>query len=255
MSRIFPTVLFLAGWAAAQTFVPLFDGKSLAGWATQGQGKWEVKEGAIHGSGEASNPKNAWLISEKRFRDFVFRFRFRGVIGNSGLQFRSIQDAEDVAGVQVDLDAGKTSGSLYELLIRNGQYAGSYLVQPPEAQVKALYRPDDWNLMELKVQGKRAEVALNGTWVVKHDLARVEPEGFFAFQLHDRQMTRLSVKDLEISEGTVVSLRSPRGSKLRLRPVEAEADLFPTCTLLGRCSPFGSLDPEGNRVKGIALTR
>lgn len=206
-SFIMVAASLLSGPVLAQTFTPLFNGTSLAGWKTQGQGTWEVREGAIHGSGLATNPKNAWLISDKAaYQDFDFRFSFMGVTGNSGLNFRSIQGTEDVTGMQVDIDNGRTTGGLYEVIVRDGQYAGAYVAQPPASQIQGLYKAADWNVVELKVRGKHAEVSLNGTRVVNHDLARVEAQGFFAFQIHDKQVSKISLKDLAVAEVTTAVL-------------------------------------------------
>lgn len=209
-SLILVVASLLPGSIPAQTFTPLFDGTSLAGWKTQGQGTWEVRDGAIHGSGLASYQKNSWLISDKAtYQDFDFRFSFMGVTGNSGLNFRSIQGTEDVTGMQVDLDNGRTTGGLYEVIVRNGAYAGAYVAQPPASQIQGLYKAADWNLIELKVRGKQVEVSLNGTRVVNHTMARVEAQGFFAVQIHDRQVSKISLKDFAIAE--VSTFIRPRG--------------------------------------------
>ena len=207
MIRMLLAAGILPGWVLARTYTSLFDGASLAGWKVQCQGTWEVKDSAIVGSGTTSNPKNTWLVSDKAtYRDFDFRFRFKGVSGNSGLNFRSIQGTEDVAGVQVDIDTGRSSGSLYDVLVRNGTYAGAYLVQPPASQIISLQKPVDWNLVELKARGNPIEVSLNGTLVVTYDLTKGEPQGFFAFQLHDKAVTKISLRDFEIAEVSASSL-------------------------------------------------
>ena len=71
-----------------QKWVALVDGKSLDGWEKVGNEKsvWEVKDGALCGSGPAS-----MLVSTKG--PFV-NFRYRAEIkindkGNSGLYFRT----------------------------------------------------------------------------------------------------------------------------------------------------------------------
>lgn len=229
MIRALTTAALLPALALAQTFTPLFNGTSLAGWAVQGQGTWEVKEGIIQGTGQTSNPKNTWLISEKAtYKDFDFRFKFMGVSGNSGLNFRSTQGTEDVTGMQVDIDGGRTTGSLYEVIVRNGQYAGAYVAQPPSSQVGGLYKASDWNQVDLKVRGMQVEVTLNGTRVVNHTLARGEAQGFFAFQLHDKAVTRISLKDIEVAEagGVTIRMRPIGNGETRPLALYPEAGVF-----------------------------
>ena len=219
MNRFLLAAGLFPGLLLAQTYVPLFNGTSLAGWKVQGEGSWEVKEGAIVGSGTTANPKNTWLISEKAtYKDFDLRFRFTGVTGNSGLNFRSSQGTEDVTGVQVDIDNGRTTGALYEVIVQNGKYAGAYLSQPPASTVSGLYKAADWNLIEMKARGNHVEVSLNGTRVVNYDLTKTQAPGFFAFQLHDKAVTKISVKDIEVAEADGTPILMPRGRPAALLP-------------------------------------
>ena len=74
---------------ATSEWVSLFDGQTLSGWTKgggEGRSKWEVEDGAIVGSGQAS-----MLFSPKG--DYK-NFRFRAEVkindhGNSGMYFRS----------------------------------------------------------------------------------------------------------------------------------------------------------------------
>ena len=75
-------------------FVSMFDGKSLAGWSVMPQAArkaWSVKDGAIHGAGDA---KRSYLVYKDRdLDDFELRFsyRFPGK-GNSGVNIRAVKD-------------------------------------------------------------------------------------------------------------------------------------------------------------------
>jgi len=82
-------VLGAAVSAAAGEFVPLFDGKTLAGWQTAPGGNWEVKDGAILGTSPQSESRHGMLLSDKKYGDFVLKLKFKSLKGNSGLYFRA----------------------------------------------------------------------------------------------------------------------------------------------------------------------
>lgn len=99
---------FATGAAEADRdgFVPLFDGKSLAGWhvsaktghsvasKNQSGGKWGVENGAIVGSQDI--PGNGGiLITDERFGDFEVALEMNNDFGlDSGLFLRSTEDGK-----------------------------------------------------------------------------------------------------------------------------------------------------------------
>ena len=50
---------------------PLFNGKDLSGWHALPGGKWEVVDGAIRGTSEASEPRHGLLVSNQTYDDFT----------------------------------------------------------------------------------------------------------------------------------------------------------------------------------------
>ena len=78
---IFVAVLFLAIGAGAQApredgWVPLFNGKDLAGWKKNGDEKWIVDQGTI--LCESTANKYGYLTTENTYRDFTLRLKFKG---------------------------------------------------------------------------------------------------------------------------------------------------------------------------------
>jgi len=66
------------GWAA------LFNGKDLSGWKNNGQEKWVVDQGTI--LCESTANKYGYLTTEKSYREFDLRLKFKGeASGNSGV--------------------------------------------------------------------------------------------------------------------------------------------------------------------------
>ena len=96
---LLPTLLLTAAASAAP--VPLFDGKTLAGW--EGGATWRVEEGTITGGSAAGNPQNEFLATAQSYRNFrlTLEYKLTGTEGfvNGGVQFRSQRIAEPPNGM------------------------------------------------------------------------------------------------------------------------------------------------------------
>ncbi|MFM8497145.1 MAG: DUF1080 domain-containing protein, partial [Planctomycetia bacterium] len=177
--RIVSAALLLAlgvvGHAAADDvgFTPIFDGKTLDGWAGDPE-IWTVKDGAIVGETVPDKPikTNTFLIwTQGNVDDFELEFRYRLTGGNSGVQYRSKQFKDvgpfSVGGYQGDFEAGpKYSGILYEergrgILTLRGQRItinADGTKTPGEAigtaeDLQKVVRPGDWNDMRIVAHG------------------------------------------------------------------------------------------------------
>jgi hypothetical protein len=120
-------------WAA------LFNGKDLSGWKNNGQEKWVVDQGTI--LGESTANKYGYLTTEKSYRDFDLRLRFKGeASGNSGVFLRSKilgvdpEHGPDIEGMQVE------SGDR------------GWVSMPSQDGEKAL-KPGDWNDLLVSAHG------------------------------------------------------------------------------------------------------
>jgi hypothetical protein len=182
---------------AEDGFTPLFDGKSLDGWKPLPGGRWEVVEGAIVGTQEATESRHGQLLSDKQYGDFIVRLKFKALAGNSGLYFRVQQVDHDVAvkGFQAEIDAGGNDiGGLYETLGR------AWVVQPEQDAVKTYYKPMQWNEMTVTARGGNVTVDVNG---VKSAELKDDPgarRGHLGLQLHGGQKMHVMFKEIEIKE-------------------------------------------------------
>ena len=81
---------------AAPPFVPLFDGKTLAGWEIcDGAAKFAVEDGMIVGTTVKGSP-NTFLCTKKEYGDFVLEFEVKNDPElNSGVQLRSHKYAKE----------------------------------------------------------------------------------------------------------------------------------------------------------------
>ncbi len=174
---------------------PVFNGKDLSGWRAHGEEKWVVEGGTI--VGESAAGKYGYLATEKTYRNFALRVKFKPEgPGNSGVFFHSTLEGVDIRGVQAEVDPspGKHTGGLYESGGRG------WVVWPAEEAEKAL-RPNDWNELELEVRGNRIRTRLNGVPAV--DFTDPSPkfaEGVIALQIHTGGGVRVRWKDVEIKE-------------------------------------------------------
>jgi hypothetical protein len=182
--------------AQAEEWVSLFDGKTLSGWTQgggQGKSHWEVKDGAIVGTGSAS-----MLYSPKTYKNFKYRAEVKiNDHGNSGLYFRCpAPNGSFSEGYEAQID------STHADPIRTGSIYGFVHVY------KTLVPPDTWFTYEIEVQDKdwrgmvmpHITVKINGEILyVYMDRTKAWKEGHFAFQQHDPG-SRVEIRKIEVAE-------------------------------------------------------
>jgi 3-keto-disaccharide hydrolase len=182
------------GWTS------LFDGKDLNGWKPFGNEKWFVENGTI--VGESSANKYGYLVTDKTYRDFDLRVRFKGEEnGNSGLFYHcritgESPEGPDIQGVQAEVDPtpGHHTGGLYESGGRG------WLIQPTPEGEKAL-KQGEWNLLEVSTHGAHVITRLNGIVIADyHDPAPKFTKGSIALQIHTGGGVKVRWKDLQIRE-------------------------------------------------------
>jgi len=199
-------LLLLGSSAATQTsresgWVALFNGKDLTGWKKNGEEKWIVEGGTI--LCESTANKYGYLTTEKIYRDFDLRLKFKGeAAGNSGVFVHARitgidpQHGPDIEGMQVEVDpgAGKHTGGLYES-------GGRGWVIMPTAEGEQALKSGEWNDLEVSVQGNHIVTRLNGVKVVDYtDPASKFTNGVIALQIHTGGGVRMRWKDILIKE-------------------------------------------------------
>ena len=173
-------------------FVPLFNGKTLDGWVSNGVGKWSVEDGAIVGNG-TQKPGYAMLFSEKQYKDFTVRFKYKVLAGNAGFYIRAekLATSEGVRGLQVEIDPAKDNGGLFEV-------GGRDWVAKPDAKLpKDYFKSRDWNDVIVTAQGRHLTVTMNGHKTVDLPDDPGRTEGFFALGMHGGGVHVL-FKDIEV---------------------------------------------------------
>src|SRR5262245_18496019 len=151
-------------------FVALFDGQSLKGWTlVRGRGPgYVVKDGTIVCPVEGGGN----LYTEKEYANFILRFEFKSEPGgNNGVGIRAPYEGDAAyQGMEIQiLDDGHPK---YKGQIRPEQHHGSvYDVIP--ARTGFLKPAGEWNEEEIRCQGSRIRVTLNGVIILDADLNNV----------------------------------------------------------------------------------
>ncbi|WP_435011344.1 3-keto-disaccharide hydrolase [Tundrisphaera lichenicola] len=183
--------------AAEGGWVSLFDGKTLSGWEVvplPGRTtKWEVKDGMLEGSGEAS-----MLYSPRAdYKNFKYRVELKiNDKGNSGMYVRSLKTPSFTDGYEIQVNSTHAdpikTGSLYTLV----------------HLYKAANKPDTWFTQEVEVsdvdyRGKivtKFRVTVDGELLYEYlDHDRLFKEGAFAFQQHDPG-SKVTIRKVEVME-------------------------------------------------------
>jgi Domain of Unknown Function (DUF1080) len=188
--------------APAKTgWVPLFNGKDLSGWKANGEESWVVDQGTIVGTSAAN--KYGYLTTEKTYRDFDLRLKFKGeASGNAGLFLRSRiigtdpEHGPDIEGMQVEVDPSpdKHTGGLYES-------GGRGWVAMPSAEAEKALKQGEWNDLEVSVRGNHFVTHINATKAGDFtDTAPKFTDGVIALQIHTGGGVRVRWKDIYIRE-------------------------------------------------------
>lgn len=146
LSALLPALLYAAPW------VSLFDGQSLHGWVNEGGANFRIENGVI----TVDNGPYTWLRSARSYRDYELELEFKTAAdGNSGIFLRSAR-------------TGKPHETGYELQIFNAhpQYPTGGVLNHGRAPAGTKFLPDVWNRYQIRHQGPRLIVHLNGQLVL-----------------------------------------------------------------------------------------
>jgi hypothetical protein len=178
-----------APWVTAEDtkdgkgWVQLFNGKDLTGWKTHpdDKGHWEVKDGAIVGSGS----EVGHLFTERGdFENFHIRVEAKiSDKGNSGLFFRTQFQRSYPRGYEAQINSTHVdpirSGSLYPTMKLTKEERKKILV------FEQLHKPDEWFTEEVIAKGNHIIIKVNGKTTVDFvDTHNTHKKGHFALQLH-----------------------------------------------------------------------
>jgi hypothetical protein len=188
--------------------VPIFDGKSFAGWEGN-LAVFRIEGGAIVGGTlKEKIARNEFLCTTAAYGDFELRLRVKLVGGdaaNAGVQFRTkrIPQDHEVSGYQADMGTGWW-GALYDESRRKKVLKG-----PDQNAMKNLVRAGDWNDYLIRAEGKRIQLSINGLQTVDYVEAdpSVDASGVICPQIHAGPPSEAWYKDITLLD---LSTREPR---------------------------------------------
>jgi hypothetical protein len=171
--RFLTCFLLVLPLAAEPGFTPLFDGKSLNGWQLMGKhgSGYVVEDGAIVCPADGGGN----LYSEKEYSNFVLRLEYKlSPGGNNGIGIRAPLNG-DAAYQGMEIQVLDDQHEQYKGRLRPEQYTASiYDVFPSRT---GFQKPaGEWNEEEIRADGRRITIKLNGVVVMDANLDNVKEE-------------------------------------------------------------------------------
>ncbi len=183
-------------------FTQIFDGKSFTGWEGDTKKTFRIVDGAIAGGNLKERvPRNEFLSTKRHYTNFVLRLEFKllgGAKANAGIQIRTerIPNHHEVRGYQADMGDGWW-GSLYDESRRR-----KVLAKADPKLIEKILKRDEWNDYEIRCEGKRIRLFINGKPTVDY----TEPQdeiplhGIIAVQIHGGPPSEAWYRNIRIKE-------------------------------------------------------
>ncbi|MBL1410914.1 DUF1080 domain-containing protein [Sphingobacterium faecale] len=156
----------------AEGFEMLFDGTNLDKWTSSPA--YEInEEGVIRSNPTAKFGKN--IYTKEQYSDFVYRFEFKLTAGaNNGVGIRTPLDG-DAAYLGYEIQILDDDAEVYSKL-KPYQYHGSVygIIPAKRGSLKPL---GEWNEEEIRIQGSKIKVTVNGQVIVDGDIKDATKNG------------------------------------------------------------------------------
>jgi len=187
-----------------QGFVPLFNGKDLAGLVTKGN--WIVEQQGVVAlkprPGERGWQRyDAYLWAEKQYGDFILDLEYKSPQGGNSGVFVRVGDADNPVstGIEIQiLDSHDKQGQL-------GAHDCGGVVGTAGPSKNMSKPAGEWNRMVVTCQGSRMQVALNGEQIIDLKLdesaAKNRPlTGHVGLQDHGQpiEFRNIKIKELKL---------------------------------------------------------
>ncbi len=193
----------LAVASEAENWAPLFNGRNLDGWSNPYDwGRAWVDDGQI----VLQADKKFFLVTEKKYRDFIFEGEVKMPEGrsNSGFMFRCHQQPNRVYGYQAEVDPSdrQWSGGLYDEGRRGWLHPRSDDADSARAFVaatKGAFKRYDWNRYRIHCVGPSIRIYVNGVLTTDY-VDATDREGYIAIQHHGEAGKRYRFRNLRIRE-------------------------------------------------------
>jgi hypothetical protein len=200
----------LRGADTDEGFVPLFNGKDLAGWVIKGKAEgWAVKDGILRSEGAKGGDS---IRTVKEYGDFILKVDWKvSPGGNSGVFLRVPDEgAPWQTGYEVQIsnegrDDKHCTGALY----------GYAAVKPRPDET-----PDKWHTFEIHCVGPRIKVISDGVTVVDVDQTRLTAPDEKGYTDPKTKALRghIGLQDSHSKAGSYIEFRNVRIKELKPGP-------------------------------------
>lgn len=155
-----------------QGFEMLFDGTNLEKWTSSPA--YEInEEGFLRANPDAKFGKN--IYTKNQYDDFIYRFEFKLTPGaNNGVGIRTPIEG-DAAYLGHEIQILDDDAEVYKTLAPHQYHGSVYGIIP--AKRGALKPMGEWNEEEIRIQGDKIKVTLNGKVIVDGDLKEASKNG------------------------------------------------------------------------------
>ncbi len=151
----------------ADGWISLFDGQTLYGWRAATKTDWKVVDGTI----QATTGEVGLLCTTTQFADYILRLEFRADEGtNSGIFLRTPPQPQSPTYDCYELNIAPPSNSF-----PTGSLVGRRKATPE-------CEPGQWHMFEIKVEGPKIEIKLNGEVVNTFEEEQYLGKGFIGLQ-------------------------------------------------------------------------
>ncbi|UQA37316.1 ThuA domain-containing protein [Streptomyces sp. HNA39] len=175
---------------------PLFNGKTLEGWKQAGPGKFTVSDGALHSDGGMG----LLYYQAKELKAYSLKLDWKMAGDDNSGVFVGFPESDDPwsavhNGYEIQIDAtdaaDRTTGAVY-----------GFKSADIKARDRVLRPPGQWNSYEIKVQGERLQIFLNGAKIndfTNTDPARSLKDGYIGLQNHGAD-DQVSFRNIQLKE-------------------------------------------------------
>ena len=201
-------VFSLSDQEKKEGFEMLFDGTNLDKWTSTPA--YEIdEEGFIRSNPDAKFGKN--IYTKEQYGDFAYRFEFKLTPGaNNGVGIRAPLEG-DAAYLGYEIQVLDDDAEVYKKLAPYQYHGSVYGIIP--AKRGALKPLGEWNEQEIRIQGSKIKVTLNGQVIVDADIKEATKNGTLDKKKHPG-LERASGHIGFLGHGSEVFYRNIRIKKL-----------------------------------------
>lgn len=188
----------LGGVAAEPKLVPLFNGKDLTNFKTEGAAEfWRIENGVLICENNAAK-KEHYLWTQKEYGDFVMEFDVRW----KSTTERGVDTGIEMRKPKIQLQLG-VSGSL-KVDMTGSFYTGGKPAYPEIGQAKdakKLMKPEgEWNTFRVQAKGNTFTCWINGTKASEYTDAKFSGAAPLGLQLHGGVVMKAEYRNVKIAE-------------------------------------------------------